>query len=132
VESKDGIVFEDIPASHSLISKEGVVESKEPNNDVSLTSSTVIPKGQDVLISWKTNNPEILGYEICVGTVAGRWDQLVSQLGKDVRAIKLPDLSPDITKLFIEFCYSIPSNTTHHHESSETVLLHEAWEISRV
>ena len=108
------------------------MEHKEPNEDVSLTSSTVIPKCQDVVISWKTNNPEILGYEICVGTVAGKWDQLISQIGKDVRAIKLPDLSPDITKLFVEFSYTVPSNTTNHHESSETVLLYEAWEISRV
>jgi hypothetical protein len=128
-----GVVFADMPMPQSLISKEDAVEPEKQNKDVSLTNSTVIPKDQDVMISWKTNNPKILSYEICVGTVAGRWDQLISQLGKDVRAIKLPDLSPDITSLFVEFSYRVPSEImTDHHESSECVVLYEALEISRV
>lgn len=108
------------------------MEAKEPPKDVVIISSDVIPKDQDVVISWKSNNPRILGYEICVGTVAGQWDQLDSQFGKDVRSIKLPELSPDITSLFIEFSYTISSETTDHHESSICVMLHEALKISRV
>ncbi|MDC8450239.1 MAG: hypothetical protein LV473_18065 [Nitrospira sp.] len=114
------------------------METKEPIpiRDICLTSPAVISKDQDVVVSWKTSNQEILGYEICVGTAAGQWDQLICQVGKDVRAIKLPGLSPDITQLFVEFSYTInseiPSEAMHHHESSESVVLHEAWEISRV
>jgi hypothetical protein len=116
-----------------LISKE---EAMKPKADVFITSPAVIPKDQDVVISWKTDNQEILGFEVCVGRSPGLWDQLDSHLGKDVGAIKLPGLQPDITRLFVEFSYTIPSkvasDTMHHHESSESVLLHEAWEISRV
>lgn len=118
------------------------MESKIPNpiEDVSLTSPNVIPKDQDVLISWKSINQEILGYEICVGTVAGVWDVCHCEVGKDVREIKLPGLPYNLTPLFVEFSYtipaetvhSIPSHTMHDHESSESVLVHEAWEISRV
>lgn len=132
--------FTDMPTrlALSLMSKEDAVEIKEPNTvkDVYLTSAAVVPKDQDVVVSWKTDNQNILGFEVCVGTSPGLWNQLNSRLGKDVRAIKLPGLSPDITMLFVEFSYivpsEVPSETMHHHESSESVLLHEAWEISRV
>ena len=97
-----------------------------------ITSPAVIPMDQDVVVSWKTSDQQILGFEICIGTSQGKWDQFSARIGKDVRAIKLPELSPDIKSLFVEFSYIIPSESTLHHKDFESVVLHEAWKISRV
>ena len=98
-----------------------------------ITSPAVIPMDQDVVLSWKTSNQEIQCYEICIGASPGIWDQFSARIGKNVRAIKLPELSPDIKSLFVEFSYIIPSeSTSSHHEDFESVVLHEAWKISRV
>jgi len=93
---------------------------------VLITSPTTIPKNQDVAIAWKTDNARILGFEVRIGTVAGRWDIFTSRIGKDLREIRLPCLPQDLTTLYVEFGYIVPSIATMHgHASTENVLLTE-------
>jgi hypothetical protein len=101
---------------------------------VHITSSTTLPKNQDVVISWKTDNQEILGYEIRIGAEAGRWDILNSRLGRELREIKLPGLPDHLTSLYVEFGYIVPSHSMDSdHETTENVLLSETpFKISRV
>jgi hypothetical protein len=93
---------------------------------VVITSSTTIPKNQDVVIEWKTDDPYILGFEIRIGRIAGQWDVISRKLGKDLREIRLSAPPQDMTPLFVEFGYIISSDATKQdHESTENVLLSE-------
>lgn len=102
--------------------------------DVVITSPCSLPKNQDVVISWKTDNQEILAFEIRIGTEPGRWDILNSRLGRDLREVKLPGLPESMTPLYMEFGYVVPSSSMMTgHESSENVLLsEEPLKITRV
>lgn len=104
------------------------------NGVVALISSTTVSKNEHVVIAWQTDNPEIVSFDIRVGTQGGRWDILSATVGNRVREIRLPSLPPDLTPLFLEFGYTIPSGTgMHGHTHYENVLLTEnPIEISRV
>jgi hypothetical protein len=101
---------------------------------VSITSPTTIPKNQDVVIAWKTDDADILGFEIRIGTVAGQWDVFSGRLGKDLRETRLPALPQNMTPLFVEFGYIVSSSAMNQgHASTENVLLNEEpMEITRV
>lgn len=108
---------------------------KTPEDEfVFITSPTTIPKNQDIVISWKTDSQEILGYEIHIGTEAGQWDVLSSRLRKDLREIRLPDLPQYMTPLYVEFGYLVPSDEMIlGHDHSENVLLcEEPLELTRI
>lgn len=102
--------------------------------DVVITSADCQPKNQDVVISWKVENPEIVAFEIRIGTQKGYWDILNSRLGKDLREIKLPGLPETLTPLYVEFGYTIPSGSMmEEHDGYANVLLsEEPKEIVRV
>lgn len=104
------------------------------DGEVTITSPTTIPKNQDVGISWETDHQEILGFEIRIGTEAGKWDIFNSRLGRDLRQVKLPGLPDNLTPLYIEFGYIVPSDSMMEgHATSENVLLsEEPMTISRV
>jgi len=101
---------------------------------VSITSPTTIPKNQDIVIAWKTNDADILGFEVRIGTVAGQWDVFSGRLGKDLRETRLSALPQNKTPLFVEFGYTVSSSATvQGHESTENVLLNEEpFQITRV
>ncbi len=93
---------------------------------VFITSPTTIPKNQDLVISWKTDDQGILGYEIRIGTTPGQWDIFSSRLRTDLREIRLPGLPQHMTPLYVEFGYIVPLDAMPlDHEHSENVLLCE-------
>ena len=96
------------------------------NGVVSLISSTTVSKNEQVVIAWKTDNPEIVSFDIRIGTPGGRWDVLSATVGQRVSEIRLPSLPPELTPLYLEFGYTIPSGTgMHGHTHYENVLLTE-------
>lgn len=92
---------------------------------VEITSPTTIPLSDDVLITWKTDSSEILGFDVRIGTEEGSWDVLNCGLGAMVREVSLPNLSKGLTKLYLEFGYVVPSNAMEHGHASENILLSE-------
>lgn len=105
--------------------------------DVSVTCPTTMPRGQDVVISWKTHNKEVEGLEISVGTAPGLWDLFTDQFGPQLKEARLPALPSDLTEIYIEFRYIVPyvhsenattgtvGNTMEDHDRWEIRLLHE-------
>lgn len=102
--------------------------------DVVITSPTSLPKNQDVVVSWKANNPDIVGFEIRIGTGDGRWDILNCRLGKDLREVRLPGLPETLTPLYMEFGYIVPSSSmmTGHESYANALLSEEPLKFTRV
>ncbi|MDF0644569.1 MAG: hypothetical protein P0111_11090 [Nitrospira sp.] len=92
---------------------------------VEITSQTTIPIQEDVIIAWKTNGEEILGFDIRIGATEGDWDVLNCHVGPMVQQISLPELPKNLTKLYLEFSYTIPAAAMHHGVGYEHVLLSE-------
>ncbi len=100
--------------------------------DVCIKCSATISKDQEVIISWETNNPEIMGFEISIGTAVGKWDLFTGQFRKDFREVRLPGLSHDLESLYVEFRYIVPylhSENEPVHASSKVTQEYDRYEI---
>lgn len=92
---------------------------------VEITSKTTIPLDEDLIIAWKTNDEEIWGFDLRIGTEEGDWNVLNCHVGAMVREVSLPALPKELNKLFLEFSYVVPFNAMHHGAGSENILLSE-------
>jgi hypothetical protein len=100
--------------------------------DVHIKCSATVLKDQEVIISWETDNPAIMGFEISLGTAIGGWDLFSGQFGKDLREVRLPGLSHDLEPLYVEFRYIVPylhSENEPVHESPKITQEYDRYEI---